>query len=852
MEEENEDDGFVITQTGQIGKITGTEGGNSASFTNVRAEGGLVISKSVNSVLTRDKSKEFTFKVQMYNVTDGNSSTVPEGTRYAQTSHKENGVDIVDSYYVTGEDGYILFPVVEVGKEDDTIRSNTFTLKDGEVMLIKSLPVGAKYVVTEIADDDFSTTGVNENGVSAVAETNTEGKVTANTITDVILKNSSNLAEYVNTRKPSELIIKKNINSTIPSDETKMFTFTVKLYEEVEGEDEDGNPITTKSYLTADIAGRHFDGDNGAQFVVSAAQTDGIKLEGLPSNVKFEIVENPEADSKFQLISVTVDGTEQTTKTTVAVGEDEVETILATGETDDTKAVTVAFTNERTNARLDVQKKVESLDEQDKSKDFKFTVLLNEAIMDWFDITVSGNVTGETVNGENTIREVTNDDETKTKQIHFFAGKTQFMLQDGAELIINSLPIGVTYTVIEEHENDFTTTYTGETGTIVDPEANDGKVATAVFTNTRKSGELAINKIVKANVVDNDQEFRFKVTFTEKKTVEGQTQDVPVNLKGTVTYYITTGTSKGADQTWTLANATNVIENITLKHDQTITIKDLPAGVTYTVEEETKDGYTTVGSGTTGKILVDDTATAYFTNTKQEGGLIVSKSVDSDVENDRTRDYQFKVVLTNEDGTPATGIFAEGENEKTFGEMKFEKKTTGEGEDEVVSVEAVFSLNGISDSTHKTVITAAGLPEGLKYTITETAVDGMTTTIVSTSNGVTSDVNGLSASGVIAKDKTASAAYTNSRSTGMLEIDKAVISDVAADQDKDFTFTVELKYGTAPLSGTYTAERYVKDSDGNYGSTPTATGKLTFDATGKAVITLHSGEKIKLTDLPVG
>lgn len=52
-----------------------------------------------------------------------------------------------------------------------------------------------------------------------------------------------------------------------------------------------------------------------------------------------------------------------------------------------------------------------------------------------------------------------------------------------------------------------------------------------------------------------------------------------------------------------------------LKHGETISIANLPYGVTYTVTETAADGYTTTKTGDTGKVSAAD-QTAAFTNDK--------------------------------------------------------------------------------------------------------------------------------------------------------------------------------------------------------------------------------------------
>ena len=89
------------------------------------------------------------------------------------------------------------------------------------------------------------------------------------------------------------------------------------------------------------------------------------------------------------------------------------------------------------------------------------------------------------------------------------------------------------------------------------------------------------------------------------------------------------------------------------------------------------------------------------------------------------------------------------------------------------------------------------------------------------------------------------ATFTNNIDTGDLSISKTVVSDVAADQDKDFTFTIELKAGSNAVTGKY-------DAAWKLNGTTVTVGKVTFGTDGKATIKLHGKETVELTGLPVG
>lgn len=113
-----------------------------------------------------------------------------------------------------------------------------------------------------------------------------------------------------------------------------------------------------------------------------------------------------------------------------------------------------------------------------------------------------------------------------------------------------------------------------------------------------------------------------------------------------------------------------------------------------------------------------------------EGSLTVKKTV---VGGDSQREFGFAVTLTDGDGGPVSGTFGKGEHAVTF----TDGKTT-------------FTLK---DGEEKTI---AGLPVGARYTVTEDAAEGYTTTV----NGA----DGSKAEGAATEDG-ATVAFTNTYGT---------------------------------------------------------------------------------------
>lgn len=127
-----------------------------------------------------------------------------------------------------------------------------------------------------------------------------------------------------------------------------------------------------------------------------------------------------------------------------------------------------------------------------------------------------------------------------------------------------------------------------------------GETKSDNFPNTYKAGELDVSKTVIGNLGDKNKYFEFKVTLTGEN---GKTYRD--------SYAVTGGSNTANPSTIKIGEETTFL----LKHGDTITIANLPYGVTYTVTETAAEGYTTEKTGADGTISAAD-QTAAFTNTK--------------------------------------------------------------------------------------------------------------------------------------------------------------------------------------------------------------------------------------------
>ena len=184
-----------------------------------------------------------------------------------------------------------------------------------------------------------------------------------------------------------------------------------------------------------------------------------------------------------------------------------------------------------------------------------------------------------------------------------------------------------------------------------------GENGSEFWTNTEPvtvgSGELTISKEIaltadQGTEIDENKEFTFTVNL----------KDVAGNAL-TDTYSVTYQRAAGAED-GTLAFDADGNATLTLKHNESVTIKSLPEGATYTVTEADTAGYTPDEASKTGTIPAgDDNASVEFTNTytadKYEGVPVGFELTKKFTKHAWTADYSFQFKLTgvDEDGNPA-------------------------------------------------------------------------------------------------------------------------------------------------------------------------------------------------------
>lgn len=287
---------------------------------------------------------------------------------------------------------------------------------------------------------------------------------------------------------------------------------------------------------------------------------------------------------------------------------------------------------------------------------------------------------------------------------------------------------GIDHTVSVDTSGAVATSIDGKTG------ADANKLSVANYlTNT--TGKLVISKTVAGNDGDPTKSFDFTVTFA--------------GAPGVYNYTGTGGAASG-----TIASG----GTISLAHGQGIIIAGLPADAIYTVTETNyaSEGYKTTSLGATGVIVVDETQTAVFVNTKDKpGNLIISKTVTGN-DGDPAQRFDFTVTLSSPGAYNYTG-------------------SGGAANGTIASGDTISLAGGQS-------ITIAGLPAGTAYSVAEADYSAIGYATTKTGDA-----------GAIVTDDFQSADFVNARDDwfGSLKISKTVTGNAGV-KTKKFNFTVTL------------------------------------------------------------
>lgn len=303
-----------------------------------------------------------------------------------------------------------------------------------------------------------------------------------------------------------------------------------------------------------------------------------------------------------------------------------------------------------------------------------------------------------------------------------------------------TLPAGAHYEVRELNSKG--ELMTSEDGFAVVDKANPqkgtvGQATQVGFTNVYSVESTKVENAFKVQKKISGRNWMTSDAFTMTLTAQGEApmpkgakdgvstielhKDAQVGNFGTIEY------TKPGTYTYVIAEQAGDETALTFSkatYRATVTVTDDGAGK---LSAKTKIAQLTDDAGSTVERTVE---AAVFTNIAKTGSLTVKKTV---VGGDSQREFGFTVALTDGDGESVSGTFGKGEHAATFTDGK-----------------ATFTLK------HGGEKTIAGLPVGVRYTVTEDTAEGYTTTVDGT--------DGSKAEGTVT-EAGATAAFTNTYGT---------------------------------------------------------------------------------------
>lgn len=148
--------------------------------------------------------------------------------------------------------------------------------------------------------------------------------------------------------------------------------------------------------------------------------------------------------------------------------------------------------------------------------------------------------------------------------------------------------VKMTVTVVNKESNNLSES-TGYGYIVALRNNEDSQKSGGKFTNTYNAYNLTVKKVVRGNFADLKDEFTFVITLDKAKGMDNNYANATVTSTNT----------DNNDGAWTWTAEGKAQKEVTLKHNQTATISNLPVGVTYTVTEKDADAegwvYTTTG-----------------------------------------------------------------------------------------------------------------------------------------------------------------------------------------------------------------------------------------------------------------
>lgn len=305
--------------------------------------------------------------------------------------------------------------------DDEGEAEKTFYLSKDQTVTIEALPVGTEYSVTESPSVFVASYAID--GADSAANTQPNKELSTGFKE---LGTSNAQVTFTNSVETSTLTLEKTVEDGEPEELEKEFEFTINLKNGEDTAESRAMPVAgTFDYTGTKTGSITF--NNAGNGTVTLKHGDSIVIGNIPVGTVYTVTENDYTEEDF--------------------------TVTSTGETGKIQSggkSKATFVNKKASkSQLTISKTV-SGNLGDKSKDFKFTIELQDKNNN----PISGSYP---YSGD------------KSGTLTFTDGTAEINLKHGESITITELKVGTKYTVTEDNYGNegYSTVYQNNTGTIV-------------------------------------------------------------------------------------------------------------------------------------------------------------------------------------------------------------------------------------------------------------------------------------------------------------------------------------------------------------------------------------------------
>lgn len=404
---------------------------------------------------------------------------------------------------------------------------------------------------------------------------------------------------------------------------------------------------------------------------------------------------------------------------------------------------------------------------------------------------------------------------------------------------------GMTYTYqIEEVDTDFDgvtydeTKYTvtvtleddGQGHLTPKAEISGGEDGSIVLKNKLARRNLTISKTTTGNKVLKDDAFTVKIGLSREKDIVPVDGDYPMD-------------DGAAETTLTVRNGEATLK---IRGGQTVTIKDIPVGTAYTVEEtdERAQGYnidaSAYTSGGSGKIATDKEAKVELKNVRNVGSLTIRKKIEGK-DPISEREFSFTAAITYPAGVDL-------EDADNLPKNPVGSQMTVEIEKRTVTIKDIRIA--VSQTKPDANVTIGNILYGASYTVTEN--DGFAEWGYAAYYDEDMKFGESTTPNRVVNAEKQTALFTNVRSAGKLKIGKTAtgtgVGKGLAAGTETYNVTLTLVNKTVSLEGH--VGRSNMPSEGEKTTYPVKQEQVGQEVT--LMLSLHNGEVVTFDDLPEG